>query len=159
MPPGDDSTVTASNPRRLYRRDFICRDFQSTWSGVAIYPSGDNPFRCDCLAEGGGFELSEPACRRSFVCSGYRPRGRALAALRWIAIIPGRRARAACRSYRSRVTLSGWGCSFSDEGDRLRRIGIVLESKHGGILTADHLSQHKAQVDTGVSQHLGDSVA
>src|ERR1039458_9585851 len=57
------------------------------------------------------------------------------------------------------LTLSGRGCGLSDEGDRLRRIGIVLESKHGCILTADHLSQHKAQVDTGVCQRLGDSVA
>jgi hypothetical protein len=57
------------------------------------------------------------------------------------------------------LTLSGRGCSLSDEGDRLCCIGIVVESKHGRILTADHLSQHEAQIDTGISQRLGDSVA
>jgi hypothetical protein len=57
------------------------------------------------------------------------------------------------------LTLSGRRCSLPDEGDRLRRIGIVVESEHGGILTADHLSQHEAQVDTGISERLGDSVA
>src|ERR1039458_9061148 len=88
-----------------------------------------------------------------------RDRNRTSRNSRWIAIMPGAQLGRHAARTGAGLTLSGWGCGLSDEGDRLRRIGIVLESKHGGILTADHLSQHKAQVDTGVCQRLGDSVA
>jgi hypothetical protein len=45
------------------------------------------------------------------------------------------------------LTPSGWGCSLSDKGDGLRRIGIVLESKHGDILTADRAAIEEIHKD------------